>query len=138
MANDKVTKLVKHQRALLALKLELDSTDVLRELACVGFSNIIDYLTYEDGAIVLKSSEELTREQTAAIQSIKSTDTQWGTTVELKLHPKTPALVQIGTYFGMFDKHGDKGKPADGRTLEEVRAARARAEKALREAVGKE
>lgn len=136
LTNPKVRMLADHHLGLVAKQCDIDAMDVLKELAHIGFANIGDYLTYDDDAVVLIPSEDLTREQLAAIQEITSTDTQWGTTVRIKLHPKHPALVDIGRYLRMFDKSDGDDKPEDNRTLEEIQADRKRAEKALKEAIG--
>lgn len=135
LTNPKVRMLADHHLGLVSKQCNIDAMDVLKELACIAFANMKDYLTYVNDAITLTDMDDLTRGQAAAIAEVTSTDTQWGTTVRIKLHPKHPALVDIGRYLRMFDK-ADEDRPEDTRTLDEIKADRKKAEKALKEAVG--
>jgi len=86
---------------------------VQSELAAMGFANIIDYFHIDDetGAMRPKQLNELTREQSAAIQEIKVLDVldeKTGITHyvvgSVKLADKRANLVELGKTLGMFNK----------------------------------
>jgi len=77
---------------------EITADRVLEELAKIGFSNIKDYLAFEDGVLKIYNTEEIPDELAAAIGSIK--ETKHGTS--LKLHDKLKALENLGRHLGMF------------------------------------
>ncbi len=86
---------------------------VQTELAAMGFANIIDYFNVDEatGAITPKQLNELTREQSAAIQEVKVIDVTNEQTGEvkfvigsIKLADKRANLVELGKTLGMFNK----------------------------------
>jgi phage terminase small subunit len=91
-------------------KLDISAERILRELARLGFSNMLDYLApQEDGSVALDFSG-LTREQAAAIQEIRE-DKTGGTgdgerkqivRTTFKLADKTRALELLGKYRKLF------------------------------------
>ena len=96
-----------------AAKIELTSDGVLRELALMAFSNILDYLRMDNGDVFVDLSM-LTREQAAAIQEIKVYDYVDRTRnrgngngrqvkgVKFKLADKTRALELLGKHLKLF------------------------------------
>jgi phage terminase small subunit len=87
---------------------------VIAELARVAFSNMADYgVITEDGQFQLDFSE-MTVDQAAAIQSVKTKrrivragDKQFvEVQTELKLASKLDALVELGRYLGIFEREG--------------------------------
>ena len=86
---------------------------VQTELAAMGFANIIDYfdIDEESGEIRPKQLNQLTREQSAAIQEVKVVDVVdeiTGKTTfvigSIKLADKRANLVELGKTLGMFNK----------------------------------
>lgn len=86
----------------LEIKTEITVEKVLNEYAKLGFSNMADYATWDNDGIVIKSCEELTRDQMAAISEITETKTKNETTVKIKLHDKKGSLDSIAKHLGMF------------------------------------
>lgn len=87
---------------------------VLRELALIGFSNMLDYIQpSEDGGAFVDLSA-LTREQAAAIGEVtvdtyqerkpdgKDGETRTVKKIKFKLADKRAALVDVGRHLGMF------------------------------------
>jgi phage terminase small subunit len=86
---------------------------ILRELALLGFSNMMDYVALTADGLAHVDFSELTREQAAAIHEIKvdriamkGEDTEGKAPqiekVTFKLADKRAALVDLGKHLGMF------------------------------------
>lgn len=73
--------------------------DWLKEQKAIGFSNILDFLTFGPDGVQLKDSSELTPEQARVIAEVKETITQTGSSVSFKMHDKQKALDSIGKHF---------------------------------------
>lgn len=90
---------------------EITQDMVLQELALLGFANAGEYFKWGPNGVTLKDSDELTREQQAAVSEVSETITEKGGTIRMKMHDKKGALVDIGRHLGMFtDKHEFTGK----------------------------
>lgn len=84
----------------------IDAEKVVAELAKLGFYNIKNY--YKGGR--LKALEDLTDEEAAAIQEVKTKEffigDEGGKIVEtvFKMQPKIPALEALGKHTGIYEK----------------------------------
>jgi phage terminase small subunit len=76
----------------------LESHEVIRELGRVASADITDVVTWDGNEITIKPSVALTKDQTAAIYSIKKTKGA----IEVRMHPKLPALELLGKHLGIF------------------------------------
>jgi len=93
-------------------KLEIKEGDVIKELAYAGFSNIRDYVEWDDRGAHVKASEEVGHDKARAIKSVKITDGRvvdgegnfigGDLKVELVLHDKIASLKLLGTNLKMF------------------------------------
>ncbi len=120
LRNDKVKNALQAARNARAERTEITADKVLKELALIGFSNMADYAKWAGEGAYFYDSDDLTREQAAAVAEVSSKKTTRKTqndddveTVEikLKLHDKKGALVDIGRHLGMFtDKLEHSGK----------------------------
>lgn len=80
---------------------EITQDRVLRELACLGHSNIKDYIKHAaTGFIQFKDIDKISEEDARAIESIKVNYKEGK--IEFKLHSKTRTLDMIGRHLGMF------------------------------------
>lgn len=98
---------------------------VLNELAKIGFSNMLDYVSVTDDGDLLPDFSAVTRDQAAAISEVtveeytegRGDDAQNVKRTKFKLSDKRSALVDMGRHLGMFkDKleiTGADGKPVD-------------------------
>jgi phage terminase small subunit len=101
---------------------------VQSELAAMGFSNVLDYYHIEEnGEMIPKQLNELTREEAAAIQEVKLMKIEDPVTGEvrvviesLKLADKRANLVELGKTIGMFNKIQIEDKRGDTLLLAEV------------------
>jgi phage terminase small subunit len=103
------------RESLAKFKIQRDS--VLRELARLGFSNMADYITVENGEARIDLSR-MTVDQAAAIQEITVEETGEGkgderkavTRTKLKLANKREALELLGRHLKLFENEGQQGQ----------------------------
>jgi phage terminase small subunit len=106
-----------------AKRAEIDAEKVLRELAQIGFANMLDYVRIgPDGQPVIDLSRT-TPEQAAAIAELRFGG------IKFRLHDKRAALVDIGKHLGMFvERHehaGRDGAPVEVSTVSDRDIAKA-------------
>ena len=75
---------------------------VVEELAAIGFARATDFLSVQDGKLLVRSTDDLRKSDRSAIASIETTSTG----IRLKFYDKMKALELLGKYLGLFD-----GKP---------------------------
>ena len=83
---------------------------IIEELAKIGFSNMLDYVTIGDNGEPFVDLSKLSREQAAAISEVmvedfvdkRGEDARDVRRVKFKLHDKKAALVDLGKHLGMF------------------------------------
>lgn len=104
---------------------EITQDAVLRELAKIGFSNMLDYVSVTAGGDLVPDFSAITRDQAAAIGEVtieeytegRGDDAERVKRTKFKLSDKRAALVDMGRHLGMFkDKlelTGADGKPVD-------------------------
>lgn len=95
----------------ISQKIEITAASVLNELKKLGFSNMMDFHTVgADGKLTIDLTD-MTRDQAAALQTVKTTETATkdvdGNTVvvrstDIKLADKRAALVDLGKHLGIF------------------------------------
>ena len=86
---------------------EISQDRVLKELACLGHSNIKDYIKHAaTGYIQFKDIDKISEEDAKAIEAIKVNYKEGK--IEFKLHSKTKTLEMIGRHLGMFKDIGDQ------------------------------
>jgi len=110
-----VIEALRARRSTALAKLEVTEDMVLRELAAVAFSNLDDFVEWDEsaGSLVVKPSAEIPRELMAALESIEdqtTTTTNKDDTrsyerhkQKVKLYPKIEALKLLADYLGLTD-----------------------------------
>ena len=73
---------------------------MLQELAHVAFANTTDFVKLSGGRVFLTDTDDLSRDQTAALSTIK----EGRDGVEVRLHDKIRALELLGKHLGIFEK----------------------------------
>ena len=110
MANPKLALRIAELQEATAKRHNVTVDRIIRELALIGFANMMDYMRVTpDGAAYVDFSE-LTREQAAAISEVTSETYVEGRGEEavsvkrtkFKLSDKRAALVDLGKHLGMF------------------------------------
>lgn len=105
-------------------RIQLKQDDVLKELALIGLSDVMDYEVNENSGrlIVLKN-----KQSSKAVQSVKVKKRTWTeddvpqseVTIEYKLWDKLKALELMMRHIGMLSD--DKSNGSDNRTIDERR-----------------
>lgn len=102
-----IKELIAEKLGKLSDKLEITAERVLQEYAKIAFANSDDYFEWSASSMSLVPSSDLTRDQKAAVSSIKETTTEHGGSIELKLHDKQKALDALAKHLELFN--GDTG-----------------------------
>ena len=102
-----------------AEKLEISRDRVLKELASIGFAKATDYLTIQDGRVLIKDTAEVSPEKLAALASIK--EGMCG--IEVKLADKVRALEMLSKYLGLFDGTNPEGDTQKNNLFEAIAGA---------------
>jgi phage terminase small subunit len=115
LAHPAVVSALRVRRSAALVRLEVTEDMVLAELAAVAFSNLADFVEWDEGAgsLVVKSSAEIPRHLMAALESVEDqtlTSTNKDGTRDyerhkqkVKLYPKLPALQLLAEYLGLTD-----------------------------------
>jgi phage terminase small subunit len=119
LINPAVADRIRDMKACSAAIAEIEGSDVVREWARLGLSNILDVAEVVDGELVVKPSSEWPEAAARAVMEV----TQSKGKVRVKMHPKQGALDSIGRYLGLLidrRKHelgSVDGEPLDGRIV---------------------
>lgn len=125
---DEILKKPEVQQAISELQeqrskeLKISADTVIKEIAELGFSNILDFVRWTSQTVELIDSNTLDRRKAAAISEISMT----AHGVKIKLHSKLDALDKLAKHLGLYD---DEGR--DKRSPEEVAANIVAAVKAM-------
>jgi phage terminase small subunit len=74
---------------------------VLQELAALAFSDLGDYVAWDENGVRVRPSSEV---DTRAVLEVRQTVTKDGGSRSIKLHDKLGALVTLGRHLGMFEQ----------------------------------
>lgn len=107
--NDNVKAYIEILKREISQRLNLKIEDVIREYMKVGFSNVDDIVSWNSRTPTLKESKKLTRDQKAAIASVKSTREG----VEVKMHSKLDALAALKNFLTPTDPGKKPGSAGD-------------------------
>jgi len=92
--------------AKAADRLSLREEAILRQLACMGFANILDYLRRDETGELVVDLAAIERDQAAGIVELVVNETDDGEkrkkTTRVRLGNRHAALVALGKHFGMF------------------------------------
>lgn len=119
LRNAEIQKRIQNYKKRAQKRTEITQDRVIMELARVAFADIGLIAAWdESGNMTLKKSEDLTAEQTAAIQSIQANDHFYqgekiGTRITYRMHDKLKALELLCKHLGILDGSGD-GSGAKG------------------------
>lgn len=120
LAHPSVIAALRVRRTASLARLEVTEDMVLAELAAVAFSNLADFIEWDDsaGSLVVKPSAEIPRHLMAALESVEdqtlTSSNKDGTRdyerhkQKVKLYPKLPALQLLAEYLGLTDSMSPK------------------------------
>ncbi|NHN93653.1 terminase small subunit [Acetobacter sicerae] len=90
--------------------------NVLREFARIGFADVTDVVSIEDGQVHVKETDDLSEDARRAISEISETINERGDrTIKVKSHSKINALVQLAKHLGL-----DKPEPQHDDAIERM------------------
>lgn len=105
MAKPKIAKRIAELQAASADRVGQLGDNLIRETAAIAFSDLTQILQFSAEGLSITPSEQLPREVSAAISSIKATSrTRMGETVskiEIRLHDKVKALDLLSRLLGL-------------------------------------
>jgi len=113
---EQLSPLIMQYQEIAQKRAAISVAKVQQELAAMGFANVLDYFDImENGQVIPKKLNELTREQASAIQEMKLIEVVNPVTGEtehrvgfIKLADKRANLVELGKTLGMFNpRSGD-------------------------------
>ena len=78
---------------------DLSSSAILEELRAIALARATDFMAVRDGQLEIRSTSELTPQQSAAIASIERSTAG----LKLKFYDKLKALELLCKYMGLFD-----------------------------------
>lgn len=129
LADAKVAQRVAELQQAAAKRHDITVDKIVRELALIGFANMMDYMrTQEDGSAYVDFSS-LTRDQAAAIGEVTSEvymdgageDAKPVKRTKFKLSDKRAALVDLGKHLGMFiERHEVKSEVKVVNAIDEI------------------
>lgn len=102
------------QRALAERKAELAESVavtpelVMKELAAVGFSNLSDFLSWDQTGVCFKDSADIPPELLGAVAEVTEQTGKNGRTMRLKLHDKLKALGVLSDILGLRSEMAPK------------------------------
>lgn len=114
LSNVMVAGELKRRQSKLADKYEVTADRVIRELALIGFANMLDYIRVDNDGLARVDLSGVDRDQAAAIHEIKvesvmgsGDDAKAVEKVTFKLADKRAALVDLGRHLNLFESTGD-------------------------------
>lgn len=109
--------------AMRGVQNQIRGEEIIHELATVAFANIGDYLAWEDGEVTIRPSQELSREQLAAVESIEQKIEKDGTkTIKIKLYDKPAALRDLAKMVGVIVNRVEVGAPGQFAEIDRMNA----------------
>ena len=113
-----IAEAIAEARKAIEEKLDITVDMIVRELAKLGFSNMLDYTRITDDGLLAADLSNLTPDRAAAITEVTCESvpipggTEGGvvTKTKIKLADKRAALVELGKHLGMFKRVGDSAE----------------------------
>ena len=121
LRNTKVANYIKERMDERSKRTEITQDNVLRELATIAFANVTDFVTIENGVVIVKDTKDIQKNLLPAIASIK----EGKNGIEVSFYSKDKSLELLGRHLGMFNDKleisGTVNNPMEGLTTEELK-----------------
>ncbi len=118
-----IASAIEEAKARRAERTKVTADRVVTELARLAFSDMRHFVEWgSTSGLSFKASEDLSKDDSAAVTEVKVTPGQYGTTMQLKLGHKDSALRMLAEHVGLFERgQGREGDEFD-RLLEAINA----------------
>ena len=121
LTNANVSKYIKERMNERSRRTEITQDNVLKELATIAFAKVTDFVTIENGVVVVKDTKDIPKDLLPAIASIKKGKNG----IEVSFYNKDKSLELLGRHLGMFNDKieisGTVNNPMEGLTTEELK-----------------
>ena len=121
LTNANVSKYIKERMNERSKRTEITQDNVLKELATIAFAKVTDFVTIENGVVIVKDTKDIPKELIPAIASIK----EGKNGIEISFYSKDKSLELLGRHLGMFNDKievsGSINNPMEGLTTEELK-----------------
>ena len=97
---------------------QVSAGEVLEELRAIALARATDFMGIRDGALDIRSTEEIPPGLEAAIASIEKTSTG----LKIKFYDKLKALELMGKYLGLFEPKTARREPEENNLLDAILA----------------
>ncbi len=121
LRNTKVSKYIEERMNERSKRTEITQDNVLKELATIAFAKVTDFVTIENGVVIVKDTKDIPKDLLPAIASIK----EGKNGIEVSFYNKDKSLELLGRHLGMFNDKieisGTVNNPMEGLTTEELK-----------------
>lgn len=121
LTNANVSKYIKERMNERSKRTEITQDNVLKELATIAFAKVTDFVTIENGVVIVKDTKDIPKDLLPAIASIK----EGKNGIEVSFCNKDKSLELLGRHLGMFNDKieisGTVNNPMEGLTTEELK-----------------
>lgn len=121
LTNANVSKYIKERMNERSKRTEITQDNVLKELATIAFAKVTDFVTIENGVVIVKDTKDIPKDLLPAIASIK----EGKNGIEVSFYNKDKSLELLGRHLGMFDDKievsGTINNPMEGLTTDELK-----------------
>lgn len=129
LRNAKVQSEIAARQQRLKAKFEVKADTVVEELVRIGMADVRDLVTWDAGGVTVKDSSQISEAAARAISSVKVKSVTTGegekaetrVEVELKLHPKAPALEALSKHLGLYKDPLERGLQGLADAIREAR-----------------
>ncbi|MGJ1023884.1 terminase small subunit [Thomasclavelia ramosa] len=121
LTNANVSKYIKERMNERSRRTEITQDNVLKELATIAFAKVTDFVTIENGVVIVKDTKDIPKDLLPAIASIK----EGKNGIEVSFYNKDKSLELLGRHLGMFNDKievsGTINNPMEGLTTDELK-----------------
>ena len=121
LTNANVSKYIKERMNERSKRTEITRDNVLKELATIAFAKVTDFVTIENGVVIVKDTKDIPKDLLPAIASIK----EGKNGIEVSFYNKDKSLELLGRHLGMFNDKievsGTINNPMEGLTTDELK-----------------
>lgn len=90
---------------------KLTQDSVISELRKIAFSDIRDFVEWDNLGVTIKSSVGISASSSQCVSMVSQKANKFGDTISFKLHDKVKALELLGNHLGMFKSNASGDGP---------------------------